>query len=362
MPVYNAEAYLAESLRSAQAQDLRDIEIIGVDDCSTDNSHAMLEAFSREDARIIPLRHERNQRQGAARNTGMAAAKGDYVFFLDSDDFLAAPDALSVLYRVAKEDNADEVIGRTLRWTPETDEREQHYHAAYQAEELRKTTVLRNPELAWNMPSWNKLMRLDMLRGHGVTFDTRLLRYEDYDFSCRVHVLAREISFTPYTTYIHRMRQGSTVHSDNKEDSTYHLLAAQNIIAFMSRYDHRYHNAFKIRVNRYITKGLRFSASFDLSDTEIENLMRLMRDIVAKAPAVFLPQSVAKLKGSIQGADYRATYAKLIAAVAPSPEKDLRQLNKQVQELQEKNKKLQNELKEIHSSFIWKLTSPLYKK
>ena len=87
IPVYNTENYLRECLDSVLAQTLREIEVICVDDGSTDNSLNILKEYQNKDTRIVVLTQE-NRSAGAARNYGLSIAKGKYLSFLDSDDFL----------------------------------------------------------------------------------------------------------------------------------------------------------------------------------------------------------------------------------------------------------------------------------
>ena len=86
MPVYNAERWLPRSLDGVLSQTLGDLELIAVDDASTDGSLAVLERWATRDPRVRVLHHEKNLFAGAARNDGLAAARGEYVLFLDSDD------------------------------------------------------------------------------------------------------------------------------------------------------------------------------------------------------------------------------------------------------------------------------------
>lgn len=86
MPVYNASAWLEETVESVQKQTYENWELIAVDDCSPDESFRMLERMAQKDARIRPIRREENGGAARTRNTGMDAARGQYLAFLDSDD------------------------------------------------------------------------------------------------------------------------------------------------------------------------------------------------------------------------------------------------------------------------------------
>lgn len=91
--VYNTAPYLPQCLDSLCGQTLRDIQIICIDDCSTDQSPQILANYARRDTRITLLRTPHNSGQAAARNLGLQIATGEFTTFVDSDDWLA-PDAL----------------------------------------------------------------------------------------------------------------------------------------------------------------------------------------------------------------------------------------------------------------------------
>lgn len=89
VPFYNSEKYFSECLKSVINQTLKNIEIILIDDCSTDGSAEIAQKYANKDKRIKILKHNKNKGQGEARNTGLEIAKGKYIGFLDSDDYLA---------------------------------------------------------------------------------------------------------------------------------------------------------------------------------------------------------------------------------------------------------------------------------
>ena len=95
IPVYNTEPWLEECLESACGQTLKNIEILCINDGSTDGSLAVLRKFAERDERIVVINQE-NRGVAHARNVGLNRAKGKYIYFLDSDDWIA-PDALEVL-------------------------------------------------------------------------------------------------------------------------------------------------------------------------------------------------------------------------------------------------------------------------
>lgn len=118
IPVYNEEAYLRQCLDSVLAQTLREIEVLCIDDGSTDCSSEILEAYALLDTRVHIFR-QKNQYAGAARNLGLKYAKGQYLSFLDGDDYFET-NMLEKMYQVAESKKLDIVICRSRQHNVET--------------------------------------------------------------------------------------------------------------------------------------------------------------------------------------------------------------------------------------------------
>ncbi len=88
IPVYNTERYIDRCLESVTSQSVSDIEVICVDDASTDGTPALLEAWKERDPRVRVIRNAENMLESVSRNVGLEAARGDYVYFIDSDDWI----------------------------------------------------------------------------------------------------------------------------------------------------------------------------------------------------------------------------------------------------------------------------------
>lgn len=115
MPAYNVDQYIAESIESVICQNFHDIELIIVNDGSTDNTGSIIKNFAEQDKRIV-LVEQRNKGLSAARNSGLRIAKGQYIVFLDSDDVLA-PDVLTSIYDIIVANDYPEIlIGNMLNW------------------------------------------------------------------------------------------------------------------------------------------------------------------------------------------------------------------------------------------------------
>lgn len=207
IPVYNVEKYIYRCVDSVIAQTLKEIEIILVDDGSPDGSPAICDEYTRQDPRIQVI-HKENGGLASARNAGMKIAKGEYIFFLDSDDWLEL-DGLETLYRKAKETKVDFVKYRAIRsFWPELPE-----HTPVRVEPIRelqeglydRKRIIEEvyPRLfATNqitmgavVGAWGAMYKTDFINAHQVYFDEEIKFSEDVIFSARVVKAAKSFYF-----------------------------------------------------------------------------------------------------------------------------------------------------------------------
>ena len=113
---YNASEFIEECLKSIQSQTLKDIEIICVDDCSTDHSLRILKSLQVDDPRIQIFQNEINSGAGPTRNVGMTNANGDFICFIDPDDLYASNTCLEQLYQAAIDNKTDAAAGNLLEF------------------------------------------------------------------------------------------------------------------------------------------------------------------------------------------------------------------------------------------------------
>jgi len=111
VPVYNVGPYLTKCMESLCNQTLKDIEIIAVNDCSTDDSLTILNEFGKKDPRIRIINHEHNELTAKTRNDGLKIARGEYIGFVDGDDYIDS-DFYEKLYNLAKSTNSDIAKGQ----------------------------------------------------------------------------------------------------------------------------------------------------------------------------------------------------------------------------------------------------------
>src|SRR5690554_3745345 len=208
IPVYNTEQYIEKCLKSVLNQDLEDIEILIIDDASPDNSLKIIERFKNIDPRIILKKQEYNQGQAKARNWGLSQAKGDYILFVDSDDF-SAPNVLKTIYNKAVKDDLDILEARHFRLTEE------------KITEFPPNFKLVNEVLSgdkyWkesgniSIMVWNKIYKRTFLLENNILFKDR--KFEDEDFVVRAFMHAKRVKNTELFIYNYLIREDSTMRS-----------------------------------------------------------------------------------------------------------------------------------------------------
>lgn len=207
IPVYNIEKYLDKALKSLLYQTFKNIEIICVDDGSTDSSGDICERLARTDCRIKMI-HQKNRGTGAARNAGIAAAAGKYISFVDGDDWLH-PAFLETLYRLC-EDNGCEIAqcGLTLVWS-EKDIIDAEYCEAVIVS--GKDMALRSflPGDGWRqIIVCNKLYRRELLKNIKFPYGKK---HEDEYFTHEVLWNASRVALTECPLYYYRQRSDSAM-------------------------------------------------------------------------------------------------------------------------------------------------------
>ena len=212
IPVYNVEKYLRECLSSVIHQTLDDIEIICVNDGSTDSSLRILSEYEYLDDRIT-LIHKSNKGLASTRNLAMKYAKGKYIFFLDSDDYLEL-DALEKLYDYAEENSLDFLIFQAINYDSDKNEFfETEYFSMNHLKELVEGSVFNYKDLGdsifnISVTAWQKLYNRDFIEDIGAQFPDGLI-FEDNLFFWEVLFNAQRIAFLPEFFYIRRIHSKS---------------------------------------------------------------------------------------------------------------------------------------------------------
>lgn len=227
VPVYNVAAYVEKCARSVLAQTERDLELLLVDDGSTDNSGALCDRLAKEDPRIRVI-HQKNAGLGGARNTGIEAAQGEYLLFVDSDDWLE-PGILESSRKAAEKTGADLVFfnfrtvdeaGNTLAECREIQPKNQLLPISE-----HKDIYLASPS------AWNKLYRAALFRETGIRYPCHVW-YEDIRTTLKLFLAADQAVFLEDIGYNYLFRQGSITNNLNAGRNKEIIEAFQDILSY----------------------------------------------------------------------------------------------------------------------------------
>jgi hypothetical protein len=230
IPVYNTEAFLAKCLDSMLIPDCRDYEIIAVNDGSTDGSRAILtEYFERFPGLIHPV-DTPNGGLGHARNTGLSVAKGEWVLFVDSDDYLA-PHAIPEIFEVLEKAERDSFDIAVFDFVHVNEEGK--ILASFSGCEKDEPFTLESfPEFLFSpMNAVNKLWRRSLFTENGISFPGRLW-FEDLATSPKLYLHAGRIQPAHKAWYCYLQRRGSIMNSTAAERNAEMITVADSVLDY----------------------------------------------------------------------------------------------------------------------------------
>jgi glycosyltransferase involved in cell wall biosynthesis/CDP-glycerol glycerophosphotransferase (TagB/SpsB family) len=206
MPVYNVEAYLRECLDTVLSQSLRPLEVIAVDDGSTDGSLAILREFERRDGRVRVLTQV-NSGQGIARNVGVEQARGEFLTFVDSDDTIP-PDSFAHMVATLRRSGSDFCVGSVRRLRDGRYSRTSWQRTVHQADRI-STTLEDSPAAMQDIICANRMFRTAFWREQVGGFRGHIA-YEDHVPMLTAYVRARRFDLLSRVTYNWRIREDHT--------------------------------------------------------------------------------------------------------------------------------------------------------
>ena len=194
IPVYNVEKYLRNTLDSVINQTFKNIEIICVDDGSTDASYKILEEYHNKDNRFIIIKQQ-HKNAGAARNTGLKTATGDYIYFLDSDDYFK-PEMFEEMLNIAEHFNADIVVCNAEKKLADGSVDTKSVPFILPNCPINKPFCWRDyPQEIFRMftpAPWNKLYSMDLIRKYNLGFQS-IECFNDTSFAYAIRIFAQRI-------------------------------------------------------------------------------------------------------------------------------------------------------------------------
>lgn len=223
VPVYNVELYIDACLDSIKQQTYQNLEIIVVEDCSTDSSKKMLEPHL-SDQRIKLIQHAKNGGLSAARNTGIEAATGEYIMFVDSDDIVDL-NLVQACLKGALDSAADVVLlsvkpfqdGEPVQVVPELDSRVNVYKPIAQADYFR-----------YEHFAWLKFMRTELIRDARLQFPVGQY-YEDWPFHWETGFVASKIVVIS-DGYYHYRQRGDSI-TGGGDQKLLHIFSSHRLVA-----------------------------------------------------------------------------------------------------------------------------------
>lgn len=230
MPVYNVENFLSKALTSVENQTFKDFEMIIVDDGSSDKSYEIAEEFCIKNPNFKLIKQE-NSGPAAARNTGVMHCKGEYIAFMDSDDYLEK-NFLEELYKLAKKTGADITCCNFNMYFP--NKKLKIYMpfnslpGVYTKSKALRKLIL---DVSVHYFIWNKLYKRELFMERNIKFDD--MYFEDISTSPRLFYFAKTVAFTSKALYNYTMRENSILHSINAKKVNDYIKALGIIKSFL---------------------------------------------------------------------------------------------------------------------------------
>lgn len=252
VPVYNVEKLLQRCLNSLINQSLHDIEIICINDGSTDKSLEILKSFANKDKRITVI-DKQNEGLSVARNVGLEKAQGEFVAFLDSDDWVDL-DFYEKLYNSAVNNNADIAVAGIIR----TKTNKKTFILEYNKEEVtsdiyKKIELCDIPECCF---VWNKIYRLDKLKSLNIQFEVGRI-YEDMIWTPQVLYAVDKIVTVPDTYYYYWRHANTLVKKSNAKTDADLKYAKDKFVSFFKEHNIDI-DKYLVKVKKYKIFGITF--------------------------------------------------------------------------------------------------------
>ena len=207
VPFYNVELYIEECIYSLYNQDIpwNEYEVICVDDCSLDNSRNIVESLQKKFPTLKLISHDENKKVGGARNTGLKEAKGQYIWYVDSDDYIY-PNTFSELLKVAEHSELE-----ILQFDYTRDNRNKHNKLSLGNITTGENYLFLNASNDWFYKisgPWKQIFKRDFLYKSNLLFIEGVM-YEDTDYLLRAFLLAKKVQYVSAVAYHYRINADS---------------------------------------------------------------------------------------------------------------------------------------------------------
>lgn len=240
IPSYNSAPTVRRCLDSIYALSLKpeEFEVIFIDDCSTDNTVEIVEAYSRHLPKgkgvqnLVLLRQPKNNRQGAARNRGVSVTKGEYICFVDSDD--AVTEGIVDAIRLAKEKQTDMTAFHTASANEDGKITREIPHLSFPQGQVFSGIELQNRHSYWCSAPWGYIYSKSFMNKTNYPFSEGVL-YEDADFVMAHLYAAKRMAYSQSLGYLAYYREGSTTHSISHKNIADFILLGERMLRLYER-------------------------------------------------------------------------------------------------------------------------------
>lgn len=264
VPVYNVEQYLKRCLESLLIGDEYDYEIVIINDGSTDNSEKIVLEFKDNYPNLVKYIKQENKGLSAARNCGMNIAEGQYITFIDSDDFIIAERYLK-LFKILINGDVDFIIGNYFKYY---DGRiETHKFNRFKKKALKKESLNSDEYIKvmydyikddFDSESVTQIYKTNFLKTNNIRFCETII-HEDTMFMFEVLSKAKTLCVRDIAFYSYRMREGSIMHSLNEKHYKSLVIISKNVFHIVKMKKWRY-----ISVNSYLISLLYEISKYDI--------------------------------------------------------------------------------------------------
>lgn len=213
VPVYNVEKYIKKGIESLLAQSYQNIEIILVDDGSPDNSPAILDQYTKKDSRIKVL-HQKNQGVSTARNNGIKISNGEYILFVDGDDYVGK-DYVEFFYKLISQKSADIAVNYDLFSALNSSHNHHEKEEVESPEQIIEDIYLGK----MNVAVWNKMYKKSFLEKNNIRFNPKIWYGEGMLFNIECLSSTKKIAVGSRKVYYQVYNQNSAMRSFNMESN-----------------------------------------------------------------------------------------------------------------------------------------------
>lgn len=273
IPVYQVEKYLEKCLESVINQTYKKIEVILIDDGSKDNSGKICDEYAQKDKRIIVI-HKNNEGVSKARNVGIECAKGTYITFVDSDDFIHK-DYIEKLYELCKHNNADLSICGTknILENEKVVKKSRKYKKNLDKEDGMKELL---NEKYYTCVIWAKMYKKELFKN--IRFNEKTKIAEDLEVLYKVLDKCKKISINTFENlYYYRIRDDSATVNKYNSDWENEINISEEIIKFVEK---KYPNVVNYAIKRYVRINVTCISKVLKYDKNIEQAICLRKNIV----------------------------------------------------------------------------------